>query len=450
MTPESLGGTDARGTAGPSSQPRSDTRPDSSPNRPLPGSPARRRRRRTRRLAAGLVLVLVAAAGLVVWRSTRTAPPVRYVTAEVTKGTVAKTVTASGAVNPVITVQVGSYVSGVIQQVLCDYNTTVKKGQLCAKIDPRPYQIVVDQDRANLSMSKAQLAKDQTNLTYAKVSYDRAVALGKRGIDTQDAVDAALSAYNQAKAQVDVDQATIQQHEAALKASEINMGYTDIVSPVDGTVVSRNITVGQTVAASFQTPTLFLIATDLTTMQVDANVSESDIGTIANGSRAYFTVEAFPDRRFDGTVTQVRQAPQMTQNVVTYDVVVSVRNPEFLLKPGMTATVKIVGAERDNVLRVPEQALRFTPGGVPATAAAPSAVPVGTSGRADRPNRAHVWVLRAGKPVRVPVTVGLDDETFAEIQKGDLQVGDRVIVSEQAAASGGTGGPAGGPRGLRF
>ncbi len=211
------------------------------------------------------------------------------------------------------------------------------------------------------------------------------------------------------------------------------------------------MTVGQTVAASFQTPTLFLIATDLTSMQVDANVSESDIGNIAQGSRAFFTVEAFPDHRFEGQVSQIRQAPQMAQNVVTYDVVVSVRNQDLLLKPGMTATVRIVGEQRDNVLRVPEQALRYSPGGgATASGQAPAAPQaVGTTGRAARGGQAHVWVLRAGRPTQVPVSVGLDDETFVEIQQGDLQVGDRVIVSEQTGASGPGGGQAG-PRGLRF
>jgi HlyD family secretion protein len=186
------------------------------------------------------------------------------------------------------------------------------------------------------------------------------------------------------------------------------------------------------VAASFQTPTLFLIANDLTRMQVDTNVSESDIGGLRDGSEASFSVEAFPDRMFDGTVSQVRQAPQTVQNVVTYDVVVSADNPDEALKPGMTATVRIVTAKRDNVLRVPDQALRYTPGGVAATAGGDDVKPVGeTSG-----DSGSVWVLRNGRPVRVAVTVGLDDDTNAEILKGDLQPGDRVIVSEQADRGG--------------
>lgn len=354
---------------------------------------------------------------------------IRYITAPVTRGSVVRTVTASGTVNPVVTVQVGTYVSGVIQRIACDYNTEVTKGQLCAKIDPRPYETVVDQDRANLATAKAQLEKDQTNLHYAEITYQRNLDLGRRGIVSQDTVDASKSTADQAKAQVDLDRTTIEQRQAELSAAQINLEYTNIVSPVDGTVVSRNVTTGQTVAASFQTPTLFLIATDLTKMQVGANVSESDIGGIAVGRPAFFTVEAFPNDTFRGTVTQVRQVPQTVQNVVTYDAVISVPNAELLLKPGMTATVRIVAGERDNVTRVPDQALRYTPGGIVGTAGTTTESPVGTVGR--RGSQVHVWVLRNGQGVRVPLTIGLDDDSCAEIVQGDLRPGDQVIVSEK-------------------
>jgi HlyD family secretion protein len=221
---------------------------------------------------------------------------------------------------------------------------------------------------------------------------------------------------------VDLDNSTITLHQATLNAAEINLAYTNILSPVDGTVVSRSITMGQTVAASFQTPTLFLIATDLTKMQVDANVNESDIGDIVVGNRATFTVETFPNRLFEGQVTQVRQAPQTVQNVVTYDVVVSVDNPELLLKPGMTATVRIVTDHRDNVLRVPDHALRYAPGGIAAHA---------HEGVPDESPR--VWVLRDGHPTMVPVAIGLNDDTFAEVTEGALAVGDEVITSEETS-----------------
>jgi HlyD family secretion protein len=203
--------------------------------------------------------------------------------------------------------------------------------------------------------------------------------------------------------------------------------------------VSRNVTVGQTVAASFQTPTLFLIATDLTKMQVDTNVSESDIGGIVDGDEGYFTVDAFPNRTFHGTVSQVRQAPQTLQNVVTYDVVVSVDNADLALKPGMTAASRIITDERKNVLRVPSQALRFVPSGTTPRASGQSAgaSAPGSQSATGPSNQGTVYVLRKGAPVKVPVTVGLDDDSHAEIIKGDLQPGERVIITMQRSGTAG-------------
>ncbi|HEY8309255.1 MAG TPA: efflux RND transporter periplasmic adaptor subunit, partial [Gemmatimonadaceae bacterium] len=279
-------------------------------------------RRHTGRLLVFAVLVVAGVLAVIeARRASEATTTIHYVTSAVTEGAVTRAVIASGSVNPVITVQVGTYVSGVIEALYCDYNTQVQKGQLCAKIDPRPYQTVVDQDRANLSAAKAQLAKDQTNLNYAKLTYERTAGLRERGIVSQDTLDGAKSAFDQAAAQVDLDQSALTQHQAALDAAALNVSYTNIVSPVNGTVVSRSVTMGQTVAASFQTPTLFLIATDLTKMQVDTNVSESDIGDIKAGQTAAFTVDAFPGREFQADVGQVRQAPITVQNVVTYDVV---------------------------------------------------------------------------------------------------------------------------------
>ena len=324
-----------------------------------------------------------------------------------------------------MTVIVGSYVSGVVQAQYCDFNTRVRKGQLCARIDPRPYQTVVDENSAQLAVARAQLRKDRANLDYAAINQRRQASLVGRGVVSQDTVDAARNALRQAQAQVLLDAAAVREREAALEAARVNLGYTAIVSPVDGTVVSRNITIGQTVAASFQTPTLFLIATDLTRMQVDANVSESDIGSVRDGQRARFTVEAYPGRSFDARVVQVRQAPQSVQNVITYDVVLAVDNPALLLKPGMTATVSIVTAERRDVLRVPDQALRFQPAGAPAPG----------NGAAQR-----VWVLRDGRPQAVAVRIGLDDESYAEVTAGALRAGDRVILGEQRADAASAGG----------
>jgi HlyD family secretion protein len=384
---------------------------------------------RKRWLIGGLLSLVLLVAVAAAWWFATAEPAVHYTTAPVTRGDVTRTVTATGTVNPVLTIIVGSYVSGVIQDIHCDYNTQVKKGQVCAQIDPRPYQTVVDQNKANLAQAKAQLEKDKANFAYTQLNYDRNVRLAQTNAVSKDAVDLAKNALDQARAQIGVDQATIAQRQAQLEAAEVNLGYTNIVSPVDGTVVSRNVTVGQTVAASFQTPTLFLIATDLTKMQVDTNVSESDIGDIKVWDKADFTVDAFPKRTFQGAVSQVRQSPQTVQNVVTYDVVVGVDNNDLALKPGMTAATRIIIDQRSNVLRVPSQALRYAP------ATGRSGRRGGTAGRTRPAGQARVFVLRDGKPVRVAVTAGLDDEAFAEIVKGDLKAGDQVIVTEQREAA---------------
>lgn len=403
--------------------------------------------RRGWRLALiGAIAVAGAVVAASLWHGRRDAAK-EYVTIPVDTGTVAPTVIASGTVNPVTTIQVGTYVSGVIQTLLCDFNTRVHAGQLCAKLDPGPYQTAVDQELASLATARAQMQKDRANLAFSKLIYERDVDLLKRNIVSQETVDTAQNAYTQARTQIVLDEATIQQRQATLNAARINLGYTNIVSPVDGTVVSRNVTQGQTVAASFQTPTLFLIATDLTKMQVDTNVSESDIGRIAVGNAASFTVETFPDRTFIGSVTQVRQAPQTVQNVITYDVVVNVENPDLLLKPGMTASARIVTQRHDKVQRVPATALRYVPTGIterdsvtPKSAAAIRRAPAPTG------QPAQVWVLRDGRPQQVPVVVGLDDDAFAEILQGDLHDGDAVIVSERSGARTTAAGAQTGPR----
>ncbi len=381
---------------------------------------------RSLRRALYAACVVFALGGAAAWWFSGSQTSIHYVTAQATTGRVTRVVSGSGTVNPVLTIIVGTYVSGVIQNISCDFNTKVRKGQLCAKIDPSPYQTQVDQAEANLATAKAQLVKDQANLTYTQSVFERDTKLLVIGGVSQETADVARNAYEQAKAQIVLDQATIQQRDGALTAAKVNLGYTNIISPVDGTVVSRNVTVGQTVAASFQTPTLFLIATDLTKMQVDTNVSESDIGSVKLGDSASFTVEAWPEKIFHGTVTQVRQAPQTVQNVVTYDVVIAVENEQALLRPGMTATTRIVTASRDKVLRVPDQALRFSPAGTATSGAANSNLAAGES---------RVWLLRDGQPQPVTVKLGLDDDAYTEITGGMLKAGDAVIVGSQSNAS---------------
>lgn len=347
----------------------------------------------------------------------------KTVTAKVTRGSIVRSVIATGTVNPVITVQVGSYVSGPIQALYADFNSPVKQGQLIATIDPRPFQVKVDGAKAAVANAKAQLGKDTADLAYKKVTYQRNAELAKDGVVSKDVADSAFSAYNMANSQVTLDRANIMQQEAALEDAQVQLNYCRIISPVDGTVVSRNVDVGQTVAASFQTPTLFLIAKDLTKMQVDSNVSESDIGDVRSGLKADFKVDAFPDREFEGVVGQVRQAPITVQNVVTYDVVVNVDNPELLLKPGMTANVTIVTARRDNVARMPVEALRFAPPNTPLKDA--NAV---DGNRARR--QARVWVPDGGGITPVSVTIGLDDGNQVELVDGNLHEGDPVVVDQ--------------------
>jgi len=368
----------------------------------------------------GWLFAIFAAGGIWIWRN-HASTPVHYVTVEAERGALIRAVTATGTVNPVVTVQVGTYVSGPIVKIYCDFNTEVKMGQICAKIDPRPYQITVEQARANLANARAQLKKDQAGLVYDRLEYQRNLALLGEKVVSQDTVDSARSTADQAVAQVELDHASIQQQEAALHAAQVNLGYTDIISPVDGTVVLRNVDVGQTVAASFQTPTLFLIAQDLTRMQVDASVSESDVGPVRTNQPAEFTVDAFPHHPFPATVSQVRQAPITVQNVVTYDVVLAVSNPELLLKPGMTANARIITAEEEDVLKIPLQALRFSPKG-------------GDQG--DNPKHRHgdhtagIWVLEGQKLCEVQVVRGIDDGTSVEILSGNLKPGDQVVVDE--------------------
>jgi HlyD family secretion protein len=368
--------------------------------------PAVAGRRRLRPRLVFLLLALLLAAGLgAAWWGRRGAASVHYVTVPASRGAVIQTVTATGTVNPVLTIIVGSYVSGVIQQLFCDYNTEVKAGEVCAKIDPRGYQATLDQYIGQRARDQATLDKDRMDLA-------RYQTLAKQNSIARQQAEDQLYVVHQ-------DEAAVKLDEALIEGAKTNLDYTDIVSPVDGTVVSRNVTGGQTVASTFQTPTLFLIATDLSKMEVDTNSSESDIGGVKAGDTATFTVDAFPKRLFHGTVTQVRQSPQTVQNVVTYDAVIGVDNTDLALMPGMTASTQIVIDQRNDVLRVPDQALRYAPGGLAeAGAGAPAK------------GQSRIWLLRDGRPVAVPVVLGLDDGALAEIVKGDVQPGDQVITGE--------------------
>ena len=365
-------------------------------------------------MAGGIVFLI----GIVTWSWWNDgAPPVQYKTASVDHGPITSIVTATGTVNPVVSVQVGSQVSGKIATLSADFNSVVTQGQVLAQIDQQPFKARVSQARAALKSAKGNLAKANNMAAQRKRERDRMATLLQQGFVAQSELDLADTNYRDALAQVEVTQALVDQAEATLSSAELDLGYTTIYSPVNGIVISRNIDVGQTVAASFQTPTLFVIAQDLTRMQVNANVSESDIGGVAEGKPARFRVDAYPKQFFEGTVTQVRNAPISIQNVVTYDVVITVDNRELKLKPGMTANVTIVTAQKDDPLRDPNGALRFRMPNAPLDKKA-----------------TRVWVLdQNGQARQVDVTTGIADSLSTEIVGGKLHEGDRVILGLDTA-----------------
>ena len=254
-------------------------------------------------------------------------------------------VKARGTVNPVAVIVIGSHVSGIVEQVYCDYNTVVTRGQLCAKIDPRQFQAAVDEAKANLVVSRAQLQKDQAVLAYAKANYERNARLAVTSAVSQDNLDIAKSRYEQTQAQIELDKGTIQLQQAQLAAAEVNLDYTNIVSPVDGVVMARNVAPGETVAASYQTPKLFTIADDPREMRVYVNVAEADIGRLKVGQAATFTVDAYPERSFASSVLEIRRAAEVVHDAVTYPVVISAPNSDQVLFPGMTAKVQITVAD---------------------------------------------------------------------------------------------------------
>jgi len=446
-----------------------------------------------------LIVAAVAcvAAGVGTWAVLREQGGIEYRTALVEHGDISTAVSATGNPNAVVTVQVGTQVSGIVLALFADFNTKVTKGQLIARIDPAPFQARVDQAQANLEAARSavvnaqavvqqalagiqaansSLAAAQANVLKAqaitddaKVKVDRRVIMVGQGADSKEDLETAQTTYKSAvadhnalvaqqhavedsvkvaQAQLNVansvlaaNQSQVKQFAAGLQSAQLDLDHTKIQAPVDGVVVSRNVDVGQTVAASLAAPTLFLIAQDLTKMQVDTNVSEADVGRVSVDQPATFTVDAYPGRVFTGTVTSIRQAPINVANVITYDAVIGVSNFDLKLFPGMTANVKILVNQRLNVLKVPNAALRYHP------ATATSAAGGGKgAGKGAAPEKA-VWTLDANnKQQRVVVTTGESDGTYTEVTTGALKDGDRVIVAALAKAatppvsSGGGGG----------
>ncbi len=398
-----------------------------------------------------------------------------YRTEVVDRGNVTKTVTATGTLSAVTTVQIGSQVSGVIAHLYADFNSRVHKGQLLAELDPTPLQAQVEQRRADLTRAQVETAN-------ARITYERQRRLAAQGLASQADLDAAKAAYDGAQAQVS-------QSSAALRQSETNLHYTTIVSPIDGIVVDRQYDVGQTVAASFQAPTLFSIAQDLTKMQVQADVDQADIGVVHVGQIARFTVDAYPDEEFRGRISQIRLNAQVNQNVVSYPVIIEVGNPEERLRPKMTANVTIDVATVRDVLRIPNAALRFKPDtettGKPAATATTSTTGTASSGGGGnferraaqtaeggrglggparmfpgggaRPHRIRtqtVYILQPDKKLKpVEIRTGITDGRFTQVVDGAVKIGDPVVVGiatakvEGPPPPGATGGGRGGPGG---
>jgi HlyD family secretion protein len=446
-------------------------------------------------VAMGLALLLLA--GALLWRA-HAQNAIRYETIALERGTIQASVTATGTLNAVVDVQVGSQVSGNIKALYADFNTRVKKGQLVALIDPQIFQAQVEQAQAGLGSlhsavitagaqvekaradlaastasvksAEAVVAKDQANELNAKAQWERAEGLFAVGVMSQQDHDSAKAIYDAIRAQVVADQSQIdaakqaanstaaqvrvaesqlasgqaqeRQAQAVLNQAKINLEHTRITAPVDGTVIARRMDVGQTVAASFQAPTIFEIAQDLTKMQVDTNVDEADIGSIAPGQTGTFTVDSYPGTIFRGQVTDVRKAPISAQNVVTYDVVIAAANPDFRLFPGMTANVTILTAKLDDTLKVPNSALRFRPSAEVMKQSGLGSAQVG---------KQQIYVLKGGELKAAPATFGLSDGKFTAITAPTLQAGELVVVRAMTSSTSSTSStPSGRPPTPRF
>ena len=447
-------------------------------------------RRKRYQLLIVIIVVLLLVGGFVFYRwKGQNGVNQKFRTIKVERGEITTTVTATGTINPVITVLVGSQVSGTIKALYADFNSRVKEGQIIAQIDPSIFEAQVEQARANVLNAQANVLNAQANLKSAEANLEKAevaVSDAKRNLDrnrplverkviAQSVFDTAQTNYDSAvaqqeatkaqlessKSQVESTKAQVEQTQAALKLAETNLRYTTIRSPVHGVVISRNVDVGQTVAASLQAPTLFTIAKDLTQMQVDTNISEADVGRVAVGQEATFTVDAYPEKTFRGKVSEIRNAPTTIQNVVTYDVVIQVDNKELKLKPGMTANVSVLVAHREGVLRITNAALRFRPefskgeetGEKRKGDASKGQKSSGSvkSSQGEGQLTGKVWILSPeGKPKPISIVLGITNGTFSEVASGDLKEGTEVIVQDASNKKGSQSGP-GGPsmRGFR-
>lgn len=417
-----------------------------------------------------------AGAGIWRWRAAHAVADISYRTANVEKKKIVAKVTASGTLSATVTVTVGAQVSGRIAKLNADYNSTVRKGELIAKIDPQLFLAAVQKEEANLAANQAGVAKAEAQVRDADLNSKRAQALFDQGLAAQSELQTAQTAVRTSAADLGVAKASLQQEQAALHQAQVNLSYCDIISPIDGTVISRSVDVGQTVASSMTAPVIFTIAEDLKIMQVHTSVAEGDVGRLEPGMETWFTVDAFPGQRFKGTVSQIRNAATTVQNVVTYDAVINVPNDDLRLRPGMTATTTIVYAEKDGALAIPNTAIRFKPpaevtSAMAASASANPAASLSVTAAGDVPppagsarvrgaggkrpgaesNEKTVYVLRNGHPEAVEMMSGLSDGTITEIASGNLHEGDQVVVEaiiagKSAPTTGAGAGAPGAPR----
>ena len=352
---------------------------------------------------------------------------IQYKTEKIDRGNISKYVTATGTVNPVRTVIIGSQVTGLITKLYADFNSAVKVGQIVAQIDPVPFEHRVKNAEASLAIAIATLEKAKVNSKNNRRNYHRSKKLFKNKVISINDLDAARTTYEAGLADVKLAEAQVLQAKASLGIAKTDLEHTVIVSPLNGIVISRNVDVGQTVVSSFQTPVLFNIAENLAQMQIDTNVDEADIGMVKIGQDARFTVDAFPEDVFEGKVVEIRMAPIIFQNVVTYDTIVNVDNSSLKLKPGMTANTSILVAAVENVLRIPNAALRYTPSEVIKSEADKKAR---TERKLSKKITSHIWVLDNGKLRQVAIKLGIGDDNYTEILEGDIKEGQEIVISE--------------------
>ena len=362
----------------------------------------------------------------------RNGETVQYKTAKIEVGTIGKYVTATGTINPVRTVLIGSQVSGLVSKLYADFNSVVKVGQIMAQIDPVPFQHKVRMADAALATATASLEKAKVNAGNNRKNYLRQRKLFVKKIISINDIDTARTAYHVSRAEVKLAEAQVMQATASREVAKTDLEHTSIVSPLNGIVISRNVDVGQTVVASFQTPTLFNIAEDLVHMQIDTNVDEADIGMVAVGQEVKFTVDAFPDDVFEGKVTEIRMSPIIFQMVVTYDTIVSVNNSALKLKPGMTANTSILVASKEQVMKVPNAALRYTPS---SASKSDSGKKAPESKKPSEKSGAQVWLLERGKLKQAVVKPGIADDNFTEISSDEVKEGMEVVTAETSSGT---------------